>query len=237
MMNREAWGILGDADLICYLIDGSKGWHAEDGEYVASILQTSAAPILLLVTKADAAKSFVIDRNSDVILGKIQEICGDDPAKKSRFLTPMPYLLSAKRPEEINEFRAYLAEFMPEGPFLYDPENLTDRPETFVIAEMIREQVFRHLGEELPYETSVVVESLEPGPTTRVAAMIIVGRESHKPIVIGQGGRTIKAIGTAARQTLERHFDGRVFLELFVRVQTNWINDPSLVSELQSLDL
>jgi GTP-binding protein Era len=237
MMNREAWSVVADADLICYLIDAKTGWHEDDERYLSSLLAQTKTPLMILATKVDAAKNFLIADSASVIKNKIRSILShsEDPAEG--LIQPYPYLLSSKRPEEVKEFRMAAAAYMPKGPFLYDPENLTDRPETFIVGEMIREQIFRQLGEELPYGTSVVVEEMSDGPTTKsVGATIIVSRQSHKPIVIGHQGRTIKSIGTAARETLEKHFGGPVFLDLFVKVQPNWIDNSALVSEFQGIN-
>jgi GTP-binding protein Era len=238
MMNREAWSVVADADLICYLIDAKSGWHEDDERYLSSLLGQTKTPLLILATKVDAAKHILIVDSANVIKNKVRSLLSHLPEDCiNGLIQPYPYLLSAKRPEEIKQFRTTVSEYMPKGPFLYDPENLTDRPESFVVGEMIREQIFRQLGEELPYGTSVVVEEMTDGPTTKiVGATIIVSRQSHKPIVIGHQGRTIKSIGTAARETLVQHFGSPVFLNLYVKVQPNWIDNSALVSEFQGIN-
>lgn len=238
MMNREAWSVVADADLICYLIDAKSGWDDEDENYLGSLLAQTRTPILVLATKSDAAKQYLITDHVNVIRNRVKSLVSRNPDGSAQLVEPYPHLMSAKRPEDIAEFRSIAAEFMPVGPFLYAADELTDRPEKFVVSEMIREQIFRQLGEELPYGISVVTESITDGPRTKIVeATIVVSRQSHKPIVLGQQGRTIKSIGSAARLTLEQHFAGPVYLDLFVRVQANWIDNTSLVSELQGISL
>ena len=117
---------------------------------------------------------------------------------------------------------------LPEGEAIYGEDELTDRPERFFAAEIIREKLFRLLGEELPYESTVVIDRFEEeGNLRRIAATIIVERRAHKPIVLGQGGERIKRIASEARQDMERMFDGKVFLTLWVQVRSGWAKDAA----------
>ena len=114
--------------------------------------------------------------------------------------------------------------------------SLTDKSQKFVASEMIREQIFRQLGDEIPYGISVVVDKIEVKKgITHVNASVVVEREAHKPIVLGKKGARIKKLGTYARETLERHFETQVMLDLFVTVQNNWINNDKLIHELQGI--
>ena len=122
-------------------------------------------------------------------------------------------------------------------PWLYDADDMTDKPERFIVSELIREQVFRLLGEELPYGTGVMIDQMQASDTmVSIKASIIVSRPSHKPIVIGKKAHVVKEIGTQARKNLEQHFDKKVFLELFVKVDQNWTNSSSLLQSYQLMD-
>jgi GTPase len=130
--------------------------------------------------------------------------------------------------------QALLAE-LPEGDALYPDDYLTDQPERFFVAEIVREQVLRHTHAELPFSTAVVVDRFEEPDEKglmRLYCSILVERESQKPILVGRAGEMIRTIGTAARQELERFFDARVFLDLHVKVKREWREDERLLDEL-----
>jgi GTP-binding protein Era len=196
-------------------------------------------PLLVLATKADNAKKVEIEENLDVIVQKIEDLKANH--RDIKFLRDEVLLMSSKRPEDIANFKELVASAIPEGEYLFDPENITDRPDKFVVGELIREQLFRSLGDEIPYGTGVTIDKISAQKTksnleiTNVLATIIVSTESHKRIVIGKAGSMLKQVGSAARESLERHYEKKVFLELFVRVQNDWINSEKWISELQSM--
>lgn len=129
-----------------------------------------------------------------------------------------------------------MAEQLPEGDWLYNSDDLTDKPQKFICAELIREQIFRQLGKEIPYKVAVVIDIFDHKPKiTNISATIIVERESYKSIVIGKNGAKLKSIGTDARQSLERHLERKVFLELFVKVQKGWTENANMLSEFADL--
>jgi GTPase len=137
--------------------------------------------------------------------------------------------VSATHGTQVDALVAALIGLMPAGPPLYPPEDLTDMPERFIAAEMIREKVFRLTGQEIPYASAVTVDAFteeKQGRLIRILATIHVERESQKGIVIGKQGRKLKEIGEAARTEIERMVGCQVFLKLFVRVQKNWSKDP-----------
>ncbi|MEZ4743462.1 MAG: GTPase Era [Bdellovibrionota bacterium] len=239
LMNKEAWGVLEEADIICYLIDCKFGWHPWDEDTLRSLLQQCNVPIMILATKTDLEKKNIIEKQCELINEKIDTLITElEAANKisARIIQPYPYLISSKRPEEIRHFKSIIADMLPEGPFLYNQDDITDRPQSFIISEMIREQIFRQLGNELPYGTSVTIDKYEQlGSLTKIMASIIVTQQSHKPIVLGKGGSRIRAIGASSRITIEKHLDNKVFLDLFVKVQENWIEDPALISQLQGI--
>lgn len=134
--------------------------------------------------------------------------------------------LSARTGQGVDTLIEAIETHLPEGEAIYDDDTLTDRPERFFAAELIREKLFRLLGEELPYESTVVIDRFEEQPgLRRIAATIIVERRAHKPIILGHGGERIKRIASEARQDMEKMFDARVFLTLWVQVRSGWSKD------------
>jgi GTP-binding protein Era len=141
--------------------------------------------------------------------------------------------VSAARGSQVEDLLAELRERLPREGFLFAEDEMTDRGERFLAAEFIREKIFRLLGDELPYASTVRIEKFEQdGALRRINAVIVVDRPAHKGIVIGRGGRTLKRIATEARQDMERLFDGKVFLEVFVQVRSGWSDDERLLKSL-----
>ena len=154
----------------------------------------------------------------------------------AQILARAPFVLSAKLRGDVASFKDALALLMPEGPFLFDPEDLTNRPMNFVVAELIREHVFRRLAQEIPFTTSVHVTSFqESKERAEITADLIVNKSSHKPILIGKGGEAIKRIGIAARESLENFLGKKVRLDLNVVVKENWVDNTSLIQQFQGL--
>lgn len=237
MMNKEAWNSFEDADLICYLIDIKRGWHSEDERLLTSMLKQISKPVIIIASKVDSVKKHIVKENSLVIANKVQAIIeGTSEENRGNIKLDIPFPLSAKRPEEVKNFRQTVADMMPEAPFQFSEDDVTNRSQNFITSELIREHLFRQLGDELPYGTSVVIESFEDQPKIiKIGAVIIVSRSTHKPMVIGKHGSRIKEIGTNARASLEKHFNKKVFLDLFVRVEENWIDNEQLVTNLQGI--
>jgi GTP-binding protein Era len=125
-----------------------------------------------------------------------------------------------------------LLSHLPEGEPLYPEDYLTDQPERFFVAELVREQVLRQTHDELPFSSAVVVDKFEEGPMLHLYCTILVERNSQKPILIGKGGAAIKSIGTAAREELERFFQTKVYLDLHVKVRERWREDERTLDEL-----
>ncbi len=208
-----ALGALGDADLVLLVADAAQpDPEAED---------------LLVMKLLDQPKPVVLALNKIDLLEKVLILVHIDRwAQRLPFEAVIP--LSAKLGTQVDALMTAREKALPTGP-PYDPEDtLTDVPERFIAAEMIREQVFRQTGEEIPYATAVTVDQFdeaEDGGLVRILATIHIERESQKAIVIGRGGSKIKAIGEAARQQIEKMLGARVFLKLFVHVQKNWRKD------------
>jgi len=126
-----------------------------------------------------------------------------------------------------------LVAHLPEGERLYPDDFLTDQPERFFVAEMIREQILRHTREEIPYSTAVIIDSFKEGaPVVRIEASILVERDSQKGILIGRGGAMLKSIGSAARHEIEAFLGTKVYLGLFVKVREGWREDPAVLDEM-----
>ncbi|MEW6262333.1 MAG: GTPase Era [Thermodesulfobacteriota bacterium] len=228
----QALAVLADVDLILLLIEsfdlevvrpgGSRqaldrpGRRAEGTELALETVKNSGRPVVLAINKIDRIKKPDLLPLMDDLRRRIPEAV----------LVPISARTGANVPALLEE----IVKRLPEGPPFYPPETLTDQPERFIAAEMVREQVFRLTGAEIPYSTAVTVEEYKEGPAlTRISAVIHVERESQKKIVIGAKGAKLKQIGSAARIEIERLTGTKVFLELFVRVQKNWTRDPAAI--------
>jgi GTP-binding protein Era len=143
--------------------------------------------------------------------------------------------ISAADGTNVEVLEQLFLKYLPEGEPLYPPDYLTDQPERFFVAEIVREQVLQMTHDELPFSTAVIVDKFEEADAEGIMNLyctILVERESQKPIVIGKGGAMIKSIGTAARAELQRHFDKRVYLDLHVKVKSEWRDDERLLDEI-----
>jgi GTPase len=238
-MNKLAWSVLEDANVVCYLISSQAGWHDEDFKYISGVLERTSSPVLIFVSQSDRIKKDEFFNLNLKLKTEVQNIV--DAARQKfpekniavEILNP----ISAKRPEEISNLKAYVAKMLPNSEWFYPEDDLTDMPQKFVCAEFIREQIFRNFSAELPYSTAVKVDLFEKKESIiNIVATIAVQRESQKKMVIGAGGSAIKNIGIAARAELERHLDSKVFLELFVKVEKNWNDDLRLMSEYSSIN-
>ena len=141
--------------------------------------------------------------------------------------------VSAAKGTQISHLKEILKAYLPEGPPQHDEEEITDRPERFLAAELVREKLFRLLGEELPYAATVMVEKFEVhGNVRHIHVAIVVDKPNHKAMVIGKGGAKLKQIGTQARLDMEKLFDSKVFLELWVQVKSGWAETPKSLKNL-----
>jgi GTP-binding protein Era len=141
--------------------------------------------------------------------------------------------VSAAKGSQVGHLRTLLKRYVPEGPALHDADEITDRPERFLAAELVREKLFRLLGEELPYAATVQVEKFEVRASLRhIHVAIVVDKPNHKAMVIGKGGEKLKQIGTQARIDMEKLFGGRVFLELWVQVKGGWAQSARSLKNL-----
>ncbi len=232
-MEEQVWASVNEADVVCYLIDVTRGWTAADGVQLLKIHQMTKRPLLVLVSKADSVKKHVLAAQSKTIAAAMATMAEKSPGKAC-FLEAVPYEFSSKRPESLEALKSKLAALLPPGPWLFAEDAITDASEGFILSELIREQLFRKLADQIPFGCGVSIDKVSEGATLKIQATIVVDNPSHKKIVIGKGGDAIKVIGTLARHSIEQYFDGRkVFLELFVRVEKGWTEQQLLVEQLQ----
>jgi len=221
-MVSAAWGAAGDADALALLIDAKqetsdKRGAAELGEATQTIMATlrdHKAPKFLILNKVD-----LVDR--PLLLALAERLNAALPFADT-------FMTSALTGDGLDRLKARLADAMPKGPWLYPEDQIADAPLRALAAEITREKLFERLHDELPYQTTVETESWkdQPDGSARIEQTIYVTRDSHKKIVIGEGGRTIKAIGSAARKEIAEAHEAPVHLFLFVKVRANWLDDP-----------
>jgi GTP-binding protein Era len=220
-MVDAAVGTLRDVDVVVLLVDATTKPGTGD-EFVIKLLSRRKGASILALNKVDA-----IDKPR--LLPLIARY-----AQAHQFAAIVP--ISALSGEGVDALEKEILAALPEGEPLYPDEYLTDQTQRSLAAEMIREKVLVHTRDELPYTTAVVIDQWEDpadgGNLTRIYASILVDRESQKPIVVGAGGEMIKRIGTEARRDLEEMLDGRVHLDLHVKVRADWRDDERLLDEL-----
>jgi GTP-binding protein Era len=211
-LNRAVTGTLADVDIALLVVEAGK-WGAHDAAVLA--LVDPSKPVLLVANKLD-----LVGRRAELApwLQQMQE--------RHAFAEFVP--MSATRRADVDRLLAIVEPYLPEQPWLYAEDALTDRSDRFLAAEVVREKLFRLTGDELPYTSTVVIDRFEEeGDLRRIAATIVVEREAHKGMVIGASGERLKRIGAEARQELEHLLDARVFLELWVKVRSGWADDEA----------
>ena len=214
-LNRTVTGVLADVDVVLFVVEA--GRFGLDDAKVLALMQGSGKPVFLIANKLDT-----VVRRSDLApwLKGMQE--------RHAFAEFVP--LSAKKEADVQRLLGIVKPYLPEQPWFHDEDALTDRSEKFLASEIIREKLFRLTGDELPYTSTVVIDEFkEEGNLRRISASIVVERDSHKGIVIGNGGERLKRIGSEARQELETLMDAKVFLELWVKVRSGWADDEARV--------
>jgi len=218
-LNKTVMGAVGDVDLVLFVVEAGNFTLAD--AKVLSLLKPGI-PVLLIANKLD-----MVNRRAEIApwLRDMQE--------RHPFAEFVP--MSAKQPKDIERLLGICEKYLPEQGWWYSPDELTDRSEKFLASEIIREKLFRLTGDELPYTSTVVIDKFdeEPGKTAsrmvRIAATIVVEREGHKAMVIGEKGEKLKRIGTESRMELEKLLDAKVFIELWVKVRSGWADDEARV--------
>jgi len=219
-LNKTVMGAVGDVDLILYVVEAGM-FNQADAKVLA--LLNKDIPTLLVANKLDT-----VNRRAD-IAPWLQEMQQRHPFAE---FVPM----SAKNAKDIERLLGICEKYLPEQDWWYAEDELTDRSEKFLASETVREKLFRLTGDELPYTSTVVIDKFEEEAgrkgqkrLVRIAATIVVEREGHKAMVIGDKGERIKRIGTETRVELEKLMDAKVFLELWVKVRSGWADDEARV--------
>jgi GTPase len=218
-LNKTVSGTVSGVDLVMLVVEAGSFRPAD--EKVLKLMAPNT-PVVLIANKFDT-----IHRRAE-IAPWLQEMQAKHP-----FVEIIP--MSAKNAKDIERLLAVCEKYLPEQPFMYGADELTDRSEKFMAAEMVREKLFRLTGDELPYTSTVVIDQFveEPGRTVarmvRIAATIVVERDGHKAMIIGEDGERLKRIGTEARQELEKLMEAKVFLQLWVKVKSGWADNAAHV--------
>ncbi len=209
---------IGQGDVVLWMVDVGERYGPGE-RYVRDLLKKSGLPVILGINKIDTVAKPRILPVIDAWRGQLD------------FAEVVP--LSAKTGDNVDRLEALLVERLPEGPALYPEDFLTDQPERFFVAEMVRERILHHTREEIPYSSGVVIESFkEEEGLMRIQAVIFVERDGQKGILIGKGGAMLKTIGTEARQQIEAFLGAKVFLGLFVKVRESWRENEGILSEM-----
>ena len=218
-MVGAAWSALADADMGLVLIDASKPvTKGQTGRIIDSLesMNDRNTPLILALNKTDLVAKDSLLPLTESLNNKID--------------FEATFMISARKGTGCKDLMTWLADKMPEGPWLYDPDDVTDMPAKLLAAEFTREKILENLHQEIPYGITVQTNLLQEvkGNALKIEQEIFVRKKSHKAMVIGRKGQTLKRIGTAARITLEKIFTKRVHLNLIVRVDENWVEDPQI---------
>ncbi len=211
-LNKTVTNTLTSSDVILYLIEA--GTFGPADQQVIDLLP-KGVPCILVINKSDRVK------DKAILLPFAQQI-----AAKHDFSAVVP--VSATLRFQLDNLLAEIKRFLPENPPIFGEDDLTDRSERFMAAEIVREKLFRFVGDELPYTSTVVIEKFEQeGKLRRIFAAILVGRDTHKSMLIGKKGERLKEISTQARLDMEKLFNGPVYLEIWVKVKSGWADNEA----------
>lgn len=216
-MNRGVTLALSEVDVVIFVVEAGR-FDAKDRAVIK--LLPADRPVVLVVNKTDKIK------DKARLVPFLSEVAAAHP-----FAAVVP--VSAAKGKLVDELLGEVRKHLPRQGLLFPADELTDKSERFLASEYIREKLFRLMGDELPYSVTVEIEKFEvQGELRRIFAAIVVDRDSHKAMVIGKGGELLKRIATEARQDMERLFDGKVYLEVWVKVKSGWADDERLLKSL-----
>lgn len=217
-MDKSSYSALDEVDVVLFMVEPEPAGKGD--QYIAELLKKIKKPVLLVINKIDKV-------HPDKLLSII-----DSYKNLGDFAEIVP--ISASQGNNVSELIKTIAKYLPEGPQFYDADQLTDRPEYFIVAELIREQVLKLTHEEVPHATAVVVDRMRDheGGKLQIEATIYVERPGQKGIIIGKKGQMLKQIGIAARQEIEALLGEKVNLRLWVKVQKNWRSDPAFLKSI-----
>ncbi|MEB3307516.1 MAG: GTPase Era [Cyanobacteriota bacterium] len=228
---------IGDVDVVLLLVDGSQPAGRGDA-FIVELLRHCRIPVQVALNKCDLIK----EGQSESLAASYRELLApaategpdDTPGQHNRPPLHWPlHPVSARTGEGTDVLVEALSAVLPEGPYLYPPDAVSDQPEQLLMAELIREQVLTLTREEVPHSVAVTIDRVvDDGPRLAVLATVLVERDSQKGILIGRGGRMLKNIGQGARLQMEKLFSGPVYLELFVKVVPGWRRSPARLAEL-----
>jgi GTP-binding protein Era len=216
-MNRVVGNSLHDVNVILFVVEAR---HFDESDRQVLRLMPDNVPVILVINKVD----YLTDKTE--LLPFIERLSKEYP-----FSDIVP--ISAKQNKNLDILLGAIRSYLPENVAIFAEDEITDRNERFLAAELLREKIFRLTGEELPYSSSVVVEQFrQEGSLRRIHAAILVDKEAHKAMLIGKNGAKLKEIATQARLDMERLFGGKVFLEVFVKVRSGWADDERMLKSL-----
>ena len=218
-MVNKAWDGAGDSDVVALLIDAQKGVR-EDEERILANLKDRKQKVILLLNKIDMVKR-------ESLLALVEKISAEVEFEQT-------FMISAAKGDGCEDLLNYLAKEMAAGPWLYPEDQMSDLPMRQLAAEITREKLFERLHQELPYSLTVETERWKElkGGDVRVEQTVFVQRESHKKILLGKGGQTVKAVSQSARKDLQEMLDQKIHLFLFVKVREKWLDDPERYREM-----
>lgn len=218
-MNRAAASSIDDVDVILFLVDGMN-WTDEDERVLERLKQNAKVPVILVINKVDKLS------DKEVLLPHIEKL-----ATYFDFANVLP--ISARKGVNVEQLEQEIKKLMPEGELIFPEDQLTDRSSRFLAAELVREQLFRHLGQELPYSITVEIEQFDDEEKMyRIGAVIYVERDGQKSIVIGKKGELLKSVGKDARLEMQSLFGRKVFLRLWVKVREGWGDNERMLKNL-----
>jgi GTP-binding protein Era len=217
-IHEAAVRAFGSVDVIVFLVEPNR-WNDAD-QWVFDLAKKCGLPLLVVMNKVDCLA------NPSAALPAMQEL-----HKRLGDVEIIP--ISALKAMQLDVLEARLTELLPVSPFCYPADQVTDRPDAFLAAEMVREKIFRTLGQELPYQMAVTIDKFERKKALdRIFAVIWVDKPSQKPILIGKQGQQLKKIGTQAREDMEKAFGKKVYLQLWVKVKKGWASDDALLKQV-----
>ena len=218
-MNRAAASSIDDVDVILFLVDGMN-WTDEDERVLERLKENAKAPVILVINKVDKLA------DKEALLPQIEKL-----STYFDFANVLP--ISARKGINVDQLEQEIKKLIPEGDLIFPEDQLTDRSSRFLAAELVREQLFRHLGQELPYSITVEIEQFDDEEKLyRIGAVIYVERDGQKSIVIGKKGELLKSVGKDARLEMQSLFGRKVFLRLWVKVREGWGDNERMLKNL-----
>ncbi len=217
-MNRVARDSLVDVDLVLFVVAALR-WREQE-ERILGLLKEAKRPVVLVINKIDCVKEMA------ELLPFIEDL-----NKKFTFVATVP--VSAKKHMQIDDLETTILKNLPKQPFMFNEEDVTDRSHSFIASELLREQLMRHMGQELPYEAAVSIESFkDEEKILRISTIIWVERDSQKAMILGKNGQHMKTMATKARLSMQDYFEKKVFLSVWVKVKKGWSKSVDSLSDL-----